>query len=166
MSPTYHNNTRTSSKSPSRSPKPVPAAATASKPKKKKSANTRRAEPEVKIFVEYTDLDVLCQRGTKSRLHPGNERYRTVVESRKPEYHAIPVKDKYLKTKFAEDLVKHIQGYGGRFLEKDKETGRWFIIADALARRKAGQALRDDNTPEARKAKREKYPQKKKNENE
>ena len=151
---TLFSNANGSSKS--AKPKDKPAAATASKPKKKKPGNgQRRAEPVVKVFVEYTDHDVLCQRGTKSRLHPGNERYRQLVEHHKPEYRSLT--DKFLKTKFAASLVQEIQGYGGRFLEKDKETGRWFIIADKLARSKAGQALRDDNTPEARQARRERY---------
>jgi hypothetical protein len=42
-------------------------------------------------------------------------------------------------------------------LELDKETQRWFLVPNVVARRKVGQALRENNTEEARAAKRAKY---------
>lgn len=42
-------------------------------------------------------------------------------------------------------------------MELDKETQRWFLVPNVVARRKVGQALRENNTEEARAAKRAKY---------
>jgi hypothetical protein len=53
------------------------------------------------------------------------------------------------------DYINHERK--GRFLELEKESGRWFIVSNRTARTKAGQALRDNNSPEARAKKREKY---------
>ena len=49
------------------------------------------------------------------------------------------------------------QKVGGRFLELDKEVNRWYLVPNVVARRKVGQALRENNTEEARAAKRAKY---------
>ncbi len=46
---------------------------------------------------------------------------------------------------------------GGRFLELDRDAKRWFLVPNVVARRKVGQALRENNTEEARAAKRAKY---------
>lgn len=48
-----------------------------------------------------------------------------------------------------------MKSYGGNFLEKD-DTG-YYIIDDAMARRKVSQALREDKDPEKRKAKRQRF---------
>ncbi|MGK3741895.1 MAG: hypothetical protein ACI90V_008749 [Bacillariaceae sp.] len=42
-------------------------------------------------------------------------------------------------------------------MELDKDTQRWFLVPNVVARRKVGQALRENNTEEARAAKRAKY---------
>ena len=110
--------------------------------------------PENKVFVEYTDNDVLLGRGGLSNKHPGNKRYRKEIENAKAVYRSATKDD---KTKWAALLVEYVEKYGGRFLEKDKATGKWYIVPDIVARRKAGQALREDNTPESRAEKRERY---------
>jgi hypothetical protein len=46
---------------------------------------------------------------------------------------------------------------GARFLELDKDANRWYLVPNVVARRKVGQALREDNTDEARAAKRARY---------
>lgn len=129
----------------------------ATKPKKKRIYKSRKVIPENKVFVEFTDKDVLLGRGGLSNKHPGNARYRKEIENTKSVYRSAS-KDE--KTQWASLLVEYVQKYGGRFLEKDKETGKWYIVPDIVARRKAGQALREDNTAEARRAKREKYKKK------
>lgn len=126
----------------------------AKKPKKKRIYKSRKVIPEVKTFVEFTDDDVLLGRGGLSNKHPGNKRYRTEIENAKAVYRAAS-KDE--KTEWANLLVEYVKKYGGRFLEKDKETGKWYIVPDVVARRKAGQALREDNTAESRKEKRDRY---------
>ncbi len=39
----------------------------------------------------------------------------------------------------------------------DRDAKRWFLVPNVVARRKVGQALRENNTEEARAAKRAKY---------
>ena len=42
-------------------------------------------------------------------------------------------------------------------MELDRDIKRWFLVPNVVARRKVGQALRENNTEEARAAKRAKY---------
>lgn len=72
--------------------------------------------------------------------------------------------DKNEKTKVAQEIVDAVHNdQKGRFLERDSGTGRYYIVPNLMARRKVGQALRENNTDEARAAKREKYGQGKSN---
>ena len=87
--------------------------------------------------------------------HPGNKAYRTIVTDQQSHYRNC---DKNEKTKVAQGIVDYVlTTIGGRFLELDKETQRWFLVPNVVARRKVGQALRENNTEEARAAKRAKY---------
>jgi len=122
--------------------------------RKKRVYKSRKIIPEKKVYVDYTDRDVLLGRGGLSNKHPGNKRYRQEIENAKPVYRAAS-KDE--KTHWASLLVEYVQKDGGRFLEKDKENGKWYIVPDIVARRKAGQALREENTAESRKVKRDRY---------
>lgn len=124
------------------------------KPKKKRIYKSRKIIPEVKNFVDFTDDDVLLGRGGLSNKHPGNKRYRQEIENAKAVYRTAS-KDE--KTQWASLLVEYVEKYGGRFLERDKATGNWYIVPDIVARRKAGQALREDNTAESRAEKRDRY---------
>mmetsp|Transcript_30886 Transcript_30886/g.72802 ORF Transcript_30886/g.72802 Transcript_30886/m.72802 type:complete len:487 (-) Transcript_30886:251-1711(-) len=122
------------------------------KPPRRKS---RKIIPEVKVYVEFTQKDVLFGRGGRSNHHPGNKIYRDIVTKEQKHYRGC---DKNEKTKVAQCIVDHIQGVvGGRFLEMDRDVKRWFLVPNVVARRKVGQALRENNTEEARAAKRAKY---------
>ena len=135
-------------------PQKPATATTHKKPKKKRVYKSRKVIPQNKTYVEYTDNDVLLGRGGLANKHPGNKRYRDEIENTKDAYRSASKEE---KTEWAELLVKYVQNYGGRFLEKEKETGKWYVVPDIVARRKAGQALREDNTAESRAAKRDKY---------
>ena len=87
--------------------------------------------------------------------HPGNKTYREIVTDQQAHYRSC---DKNEKTRVAQGIVDRIQNVvGGRFLELDREAKRWFLVPNVVARRKVGQALRENNTEEARAAKRAKY---------
>ena len=87
--------------------------------------------------------------------HPGNKTYRDIVTNQQNHYRGC---DKNEKTKVAQGIVDHIQKLVlGRFLELDRDAKRWFLVPNVVARRKVGQALRENNTEEARAAKRAKY---------
>jgi hypothetical protein len=124
------------------------------KPRKKRVYKSRKVIPEVKTYVDFTDDDVLLGRGGLSNRHPGNRRYREEIENAKDVYRSASKEE---KTQWASLLVDYVKKYGGRFLEKDKANGQWYIVPEVVARRKAGQALREDNTPESRAEKRERY---------
>merc|ERR1712232_1114082 len=105
--------------------------------------------------------------GGRSNHHPGNKRYREEVVNFRPLYASLET-DKE-KTDMSQRLVDVIEQFGGRFLEEDKvKDGNswislgWYVVPNIVARRKAGQALREDNDPEKRKAKRARFLAKKK----
>ncbi|VEU33637.1 unnamed protein product [Pseudo-nitzschia multistriata] len=132
--------------------KSFPPAAQKKKTAKRKS---RKIVPEVKVFVDFNQKDVLFGRGGRSNHHPGNKTYRDIVTKQQSFYRGC---DKNEKTKVAQGIVDHIQNtVGGRFLELDREVKQWFLVPNVVARRKVGQALRENNTEEARAAKRAKY---------
>eukprot|EP00531_Pseudo-nitzschia_arenysensis_P012842 CAMPEP_0116139008 /NCGR_PEP_ID=MMETSP0329-20121206/13076_1 /TAXON_ID=697910 /ORGANISM="Pseudo-nitzschia arenysensis, Strain B593" /LENGTH=385 /DNA_ID=CAMNT_0003634009 /DNA_START=97 /DNA_END=1254 /DNA_ORIENTATION=+ len=122
------------------------------KPNKRKP---RKIIPENKEYVEFTQKDVLFGRGGRSNHHPGNKIYREIVTNQQSHYRGC---DKNEKTRVAQSIVDRMQNVvGGRFLELDRDAKRWFLVPNVVARRKVGQALRENNTEEARAAKRAKY---------
>lgn len=123
------------------------------KKKKRKRAPRKKIIPQNKQYLEFTENDVLMGRGGKSNHHPGNMRYRQEIERLQESYKKTDDKDE--KTKISEQLVAHVQSYGGNFLEKDDHG--WYIINDVVARRKVSQALREDKDPEKRRAKRQRF---------
>ncbi|KAG7347021.1 hypothetical protein IV203_006090 [Nitzschia inconspicua] len=130
-------------------PSPTPSA------KRSGRRKPRKIIPEVKNYCDFTEKDVLFGRGGRSNHHPGNKMYREIVTEQQDHYRSC---DKNEKTKVAQGIVDHMQKeVGARFLELDKETNRWYLVPNVVARRKVGQALRENNTEEARAAKRAKY---------
>lgn len=125
---------------------------------KQSKRKPRKIIPLNKEYIdEYRDTDILFGRGGRSNHHPGNKIYRDVVTERQAYYRNC---DKNEKTKVAQAIVDMVQrDHMGRFLELDKGANRWYIVPNIVARRKVGQALRENNTEEARAAKREKYGQ-------
>jgi len=91
--------------------------------------------------------DVLAGRGSRINNHEGNVRFRQFV---------LPFKLKYLdkatkkieKAHMCANIVNYVRSLNppGRFLEKDPATGLWTEMGDERARKKAGQALREDAT--------------------
>lgn len=112
------------------------------------------AQPRPKLFVpprgigpivDPNDNDVLCGRGGRINSHPGNIKFRDVINARKKEYLA-PTTKKLEKAHIAAAIVNDIRAMEppGRFLKEDRDTGLWFDIGDAKAIKKTGQALRED----------------------
>jgi hypothetical protein len=131
------------------------------KPKKKrKRAPRKKPIPEVKEYVEPEDSDVLLGRGGRSNHHPGNKRYREEVKNLQQWY--SEEEDKNKKTDLSQMLVDYVvHNLKGRFLEEEKVdkkgTDRWYVVPNITARRKASQALREDDDPEKRRAKRQRF---------
>lgn len=93
--------------------------------------------------------DVLCGRGGSINSHPGNERFRRLVEKRKRVY--LTARFKREKRLIASSIVSEIRALDppGRFLARDPKSGMWKDIGDEKARDKTSQALRE-NAPSIR----------------
>lgn len=105
-------------------------------------------------FEEFTtkdpcENDVLCGRGGSINSHPGNERFRILVEKRKRVY--LTARFKREKRLIACSIVSEIRALDppGRFLSRDAKSGLWKDIGDEKARDKTSQALRE-NAPSIR----------------
>jgi len=86
--------------------------------------------------------DVLYGRGGGTNHHPGNKRYRSMVERRKGDYVNSKRLDKPL---VALEIIKEwrSQDPPGRFLKMEENTGMWSDVGDKKAREKTSQALRE-----------------------
>ena len=133
-------------------PRPFPAYVPKLSSKPVKARRTRRKKvPEVAQYVSQPrDIDVVLGRGGKSNHHPGNKRYRDEVQNLQKWYKAS---DKSEKTELSQHLVNFVHSYGGRFVKQEKGTGRWYVVSNLIARRKASQALREHLSLEERLAK-------------
>mmetsp|Transcript_26365 Transcript_26365/g.38945 ORF Transcript_26365/g.38945 Transcript_26365/m.38945 type:complete len:662 (-) Transcript_26365:79-2064(-) len=101
------------------------------------------------IVEEPHDNDVLCGRGGSINSHPGNERFRQLVETKKRVY--LTARFKREKRLIANGILAEINSLKppGRFLTKDPKTGNWHDIGGEKARDKTSQALRE-NAPSIR----------------
>lgn len=98
-------------------------------------------------FIDHVrDSDVLCGRGGKSIRHPGNLKYREIVNEMKASYRN---KERRVeKAGLSRIVVQRISCYGGRFIRKDDSTQNYYVLTQEEARRKTSQALREQNDEE------------------
>lgn len=99
------------------------------------------------------DHDVLSGRGVNIAQHPGNQRYRTLISTRKDADYC----EKYTTTEkraVAEEIIKHIHSLDppGRFLKREGGgrsnrglSGPWDVLNHDACVKKVCQALRDCN---------------------
>lgn len=125
--------------------------------KEKEEAEKKRIE-ELKIkykdwprkgIKEPHENDVMYGRGGGTNHHPGNKRYRKMVEERKVTYVNSKRLDKPL---VALEIIREWRGQWppGRFLKHNDKTGLWDDVGDKKAREKTSQALRE-KAPQIRK---------------
>jgi hypothetical protein len=125
--------------------------------KEKAQAEKKRIE-ELKIkykdwpLIDIKDPhenDVMYGRGGGTNHHPGNKRYRKMVEDRKVKYVNSKRLDKPL---VALEIIREWRGQWppGRFLKHNDKTGSWDDVGDKKAREKTSQALRE-KAPQIRK---------------
>ena len=128
-----------------------PAASDLSDKLKRKRLLRRSAVMKKREYVEPKETDVLLGRGGRSNHNPGNQSYLKQVKVVRPFYTSLDNNDE--KTELSLAVVKFVHNKGGRFLKKD--SGGWYVVEDNEARIKASQALRDNDDPEKRAAKRQ-----------
>ncbi len=99
--------------------------------------------------AKVTDSDVLLGRGGMTNKHPGNIRFRALVDSLKPSYLSLG-SSKKKKKQFSEALMHKVMEYGGRFLVCHQgKIGMWTQADLATARKKCSQALREGKIAQA-----------------
>lgn len=86
--------------------------------------------------------DVLSGRGGGTNNHPGNEKFRELVHSKKVLYVNSSKREKALVSCAIVEYIRN-QTPVGRFLQRDEKTGLWYDIGDQKAREKTSQALRE-----------------------
>jgi hypothetical protein len=75
-----------------------------------------------------------------SNHHAGNEWYRRLIKSNRPLYRACP---KHTKLLVAKAVVQAVDQQGGRFLDKEKGSGLWYVVEYKRAVDKTSQGLRE-----------------------
>lgn len=115
----------------------------------KAKTNTETSWPTKNVH-RPGENDVMCGRGAGTNYHPGNKKYRKMVEDRKIDYHIKY--DKVRKKLIAREIVNTVRNQNppGRFLEQNKETGKWNDVGNPKAIEKTIQTLRE-NGPQVRK---------------
>jgi len=112
--------------------------------KKKREAELKEKYKDwpLRGIKEPHENDVMYGRGGGTNHHPGNKRYRKMVEDRKLEYVNSKRLDKPL---VALEIIRvwRAQLPPGRFLKLDEKTGLWNDVGDKKAREKTSQALRE-----------------------
>lgn len=96
------------------------------------------------IMIKPTSSDVLNGRGKRANNHEGNIRFREIVLKNKRDY-VMGSSSKIRKHSIIAKVMSDIHNLDppGRFLELN-EKGVWKAISDKRARKKIGQALRED----------------------
>mmetsp|Transcript_5707 Transcript_5707/g.8272 ORF Transcript_5707/g.8272 Transcript_5707/m.8272 type:complete len:389 (-) Transcript_5707:68-1234(-) len=92
------------------------------------------------FIIKPEENDVLSGRGVSTNRHAGNELFRRLVASKKDEYVRSAKKE---KSRISRNIVEIVRARGGRFINKDINSGGWYDIGDQKATEKTSQALRD-----------------------
>jgi hypothetical protein len=109
-----------------------------------------------RTYIEVHDHDVLSGRGVNIAQHPGNERFRALIQSRYDTDYCLNYTATEKKA-VAEEIIAHIQALDppGRFLKRPNRskntrglTGPWEELSYREAVKKSCQALRDCNRPD------------------
>jgi hypothetical protein len=103
--------------------------------------------PSAEGIKFYSRNDVICGRGGVTNVHPGNRRFRDLVNGNRLAYLKARKND---RPAISRSIVRTIREMNGRFLKKDDRRGVWVEIGDDCAREKTSQALRQ-RAPEIRK---------------
>ena len=126
------------------------------RPAKKTSAAKKKKRPRMAMIPaghggpvdRPNHNDVLSGRGGAVNRHPGNVRYRSLVDAIKAEY-LSPTTRKLEKGYIATSIVNTVRRFDppGRFLKEEPVgSGIWYEIGDKVAIRKTGQALRENSS--------------------
>jgi len=113
--------------------------------------DTTKKPPRMSSVDDYTmlpegytpkDEDVICSWARQNHSHPGNEKFRIMINEYAPTY--LNVSTKYQKSEVIAKIVAEVRSKspGGGFVKKDFYSNRWFEVGDEKARDKVGHAIR------------------------
>ena len=97
------------------------------------------------IVDEPSNVDVLCGRGSRVNNHPGNVQFRQLVSKYKDMY-LQENRRKVEKAHICAHIIDTLRATTGAKFLKQSANNQWEEIGDVKARKKAGQALREDAT--------------------
>lgn len=110
------------------------------------SPNSKEDDNELSLYETHPlikENDVLSGRGSKINQHPGNSFFRALIRQNKLRYvNSKPSDKKKIILEIIDKVEK--QDPPGRFLKQDAKTAEWEVISFLDAKRKTGQALRED----------------------
>lgn len=97
-------------------------------------------EHEVELGTDYQLLpqDVVCGSARDTANHPGNGRYKVLIEMRMQRY--LEASSRVAKTKIVKEIVDAVRESGGCFVRRT--AGVWFDIGNQRAKTKTGAAIR------------------------
>ena len=87
------------------------------------------------------DTDILCGRGRGVWEHPGNRRFKSLIEAHAEKYSTA--RNKMDKGVVIASIVDSIREEGILFVKKDAKTQSWLDIGEYQAREKTSHAMRD-----------------------
>lgn len=106
----------------------------------------REDEDEINCIKTPKQTDILSGRGAGVNLHPGNVYFRDLIAEHKHEYLASdPGEKKRIIRRIVQAALSR-----GRFMKQDPQSELWICITFDEARKKVGQALRE-NAPAIKK---------------
>ena len=85
------------------------------------------------------DTDVLCGRDRRAHHHPGNRRFRHLVQQHCNNYQSLSTRDS--KSSVTREVIDAVHAYGGRFV-KIEDDGALVILDEASTHDKVSHALR------------------------
>jgi hypothetical protein len=90
-----------------------------------------------------SEQHIIIGRGRLTKLHLGNLKFEKLVEMTAIEYEAAPCKAEKgsILTRLVNEIHEAAPDAG--FVRKDPSTGQWTLVAEALARQTAAQAIRN-----------------------
>lgn len=92
-------------------------------------------------MIQPGNTDILCGRGKAYANHPGNRKFKGIIESNLPKYKNASRRIE--RSIVLAAVVDEVVDSGSRFLKKNKVTGEWTILDTDQCHEKVGHALRD-----------------------
>ncbi|CAB9524009.1 Nitrilase family, member 2 [Seminavis robusta] len=108
--------------------------------KRAKDRDFEKGEVEMPHHYQLQPCDVICGNKKETLTHPGNERFKVLMELRLQQYNRCTARQD--KSDIVKEIINAVRDYDGHFLRQTDE-GRWVDVGNIKAREKCGHAIRD-----------------------